>query len=99
MLECFELRTVIEPLAVRHSLPLATSKQLDRIEEIIDEFEGVRDLMLISQWNLRLHLAFYAPAGMSHLENMITRAHTIAQALYPYLHAAQRGADRNSGRA
>ncbi|MHA6688036.1 FCD domain-containing protein [Mesorhizobium sp. A556] len=36
-------------------------------------------MMLISQWNLGLHLAFYAPAGMSHLENMITRAHTIAQ--------------------
>ena len=79
MLECFELRTVLEPLAVRHSVPLATAKHLDRIEAIIDEFESVRDLMLISQWNLRLHLAFYAPAGMTHLENMITRAHTIAQ--------------------
>lgn len=79
MLECFELRTVLEPLAVRHSVPLATARHLDRVEAIIDEFEGVRDLMLISQWNLRLHLAFYAPAGMTHLENMITRAHTISQ--------------------
>ena len=79
MVECFELRTVLEPLAVRHSLPLATPKHLDRVERIIDDFEEVTDLMLISQWNLRLHLAFYAPAGMVHLENMITRAHTIAQ--------------------
>ena len=79
MLECFELRTVLEPLAVRHSLPLSTPKHLDRVEKIIDDFEEVTDLMLISQWNLRLHLAFYAPARMVHLDNMITRAHTIAQ--------------------
>ncbi len=79
MAEAFELRTVLEPLAVQHSLPAATPKQLDGIERIIDDFENVTDMMLISQWNLRLHLAFYAPAGMSHLENMITRAHTIAQ--------------------
>lgn len=79
MVECFELRAVLEPLAVQHSLQLSTPEHLDRVEAIINEFESVRDIMLISQWNLRLHLAFYAPAGMTHLENMITRAHTIAQ--------------------
>lgn len=79
MLECFELRAVLEPLAVRHSVPLATPQHLDSIEKIIDEFERVTDPLLTSQWNLTLHTALYAPAQMSHLENMITRAHTISQ--------------------
>ena len=79
MLECFELRIVLEPLAVRHSVLLATPADLDGVEQIIDEFERVTDPLLISQWNLTLHTALYAPAKMSHLESMITRAHTIAQ--------------------
>jgi DNA-binding GntR family transcriptional regulator len=95
MLECFELRTVLEPLAVRHSVPLATPAHLDAVERIIDEFELVRDPILISQWNLTLHIALYAPAQMSHLENMIVRAHTIAQR-YTHIYMRLRSAEIDS---
>lgn len=95
MRECFELRAVLEPLAVRHSVPLATREHLDAVERIIDEFELVDDPLLTSQWNLTLHIAFYAPAQMSHLENMITRAHTIAQR-YTYIHMRLRSAEIDS---
>lgn len=79
MLECFKVRRILEVFAVKESLPLATEAHLDRIETIIDDFEKVTDPMVTSQWNLRLHLAFYEPANMLHVEKMITRAHTIAQ--------------------
>jgi len=95
MNECFELRAVLEPLAVRHSVPLSTPEQLDAVERIIDEFEKVQDPLLSSQWNLSLHTALYAPAQMKHLENMITRAHTIAQR-YTHIYMQLRSAGIDS---
>ncbi|MNR93390.1 DNA-binding transcriptional regulator CsiR [compost metagenome] len=82
-------------MAVRHSVPLSTPEQLDAVERIIDEFEKVQDPLLSSQWNLSLHTALYAPAQMKHLENMITRAHTIAQR-YTHIYMQLRSAGIDS---
>ncbi|MET1416588.1 GntR family transcriptional regulator [Roseibium sp. HPY-6] len=78
MFESFKLRLHLEKFAVRESLPKATESDLDKVEALIDDFEKLTDVSVSSHWNLRLHLAFYAPAKMRHLERMITRAHTIA---------------------
>ncbi|MEM9631859.1 MAG: GntR family transcriptional regulator [Pseudomonadota bacterium] len=78
MIECFKLRQMLELFAVRESVPLSTPEHVARIEAIIDEFETVTDPMVSSHWNLKLHLALYAPTGMEHLQEMITRAHTVA---------------------
>ncbi|MEP1768330.1 MAG: GntR family transcriptional regulator [Sulfitobacter sp.] len=78
MMESFKLRLHLEKFAVRESLPKATQGDLDRVEALIDEFETLKDVSVSSHWNLKLHLAFYAPAKMRHLDRMIKRAHTIA---------------------
>ena len=88
MIECFKLRRMLETFAVRESVLLATDRDLERAETIINEFEKNADSALSAHWNLSVHLAFYKAARMSHLEHMITRAHTIAQR-YTYLHAIE----------
>lgn len=79
MIECFKIRRMLETFAVRESVLLASDHDMDQVESIINEFERCADLALSSHWNLSVHLAFYKPARMSHLEQMITRSHTIAQ--------------------
>lgn len=51
--------------------------------------------ILSSQWNLSLHTTLYAPAQMKHLENMIIRAHTIAQR-YTHIYMRLRSAGIDS---
>lgn len=78
MREAFKLRRMLELFAVRESVPLTTDRDCDEIEAIIQDFEKITDITVSSHWNLKLHLAFYAPARMEHLNRMIRCAHTIA---------------------
>lgn len=78
MFEAFKLRRMLELFAVRESVAVASAQACDHIEEIIEDFGRITDVTLSSHWNLKLHLAFYAPAQMAHLNKMIRRAHTIA---------------------
>ncbi|MGH1464795.1 MAG: GntR family transcriptional regulator [Cognatishimia sp.] len=94
MLEAFKLRRMLELFAVRESVPLATDADCDAIDQIIHDFELVTDVMVSSHWNLKLHLAFYAPAKMAHLNKMIRRAHTIAHRYtHIYMRAHQEAID------
>ncbi|WP_299949568.1 GntR family transcriptional regulator [uncultured Ruegeria sp.] len=95
MSESFKLRLMLEVFAVRESLPVATGAQLYEVEKIIDEYELVKDPMLTSYWNLKLHLALYEPAGMPHLCRMITRAHTVSQR-YTHLYMKLRGEENET---
>lgn len=79
MIECFKLRRMLETFAVGESVPITMEQDLDHVESLIDGFETTTDIMLSSHRNLTLHLAFYKAARMSHLEQMIIRAHTVAQ--------------------
>ncbi|MDO6727688.1 GntR family transcriptional regulator [Cognatishimia sp. 1_MG-2023] len=78
MLEAFKLRRMLELFAVRESVPLSTDAHCEEIDAIIRDFELITDVTVSSHWNLKFHLALYAPARMAHLNRMIKRAHTIA---------------------
>ena len=94
MTEAFKLRRMLELFAVRESVPLATNADLDHVDSIINDFERITDVTVSSHWNLKLHLAFYAPARMMHLEKMIRRAHTIAHRYtHIYMRAHQQTID------
>lgn len=87
MYESFKLRRMLELFAVRESVPKATDADHDAVDAIIDACEQITDVRVSSSWNLRLHLALYAPARMIHLEKMIRRAHTIS---HRYTHTYMR---------
>lgn len=91
MYEAFKLRRMLELFAVREAVPKATDADLDAVGEIIDGCEQITDVRVSSSWNLRLHLALYAPARMRHLEKMIRRAHTIS---HRYTHVYMRATEQ-----
>jgi len=67
VLEAAEMRAVLEPLALSHSLPRIGSADLEEAEEAIEADAAARDSLALEAANRRFHLALTSPCGMPRL--------------------------------
>jgi DNA-binding GntR family transcriptional regulator len=69
--EIFDLRAMLEVKALRASIPLLTSEQLQIAREACAAGDGVTDVVRYGELNVQLHRALYAGAGRPRLQAMI----------------------------
>ena len=76
--ELFELRAEIECDLLRRAIPLITDQQLERANEVLDEFEEALRAGEASRWgqpNWHFHAALYAPANRSFTMSVLQKLH------------------------
>lgn len=76
--ELFELRAEIESDLVRRAVPAMTAEQLERANEVLDEFEEALDAGEAGRWgplNWRFHGALYAPANRNFTMSVLQKLH------------------------
>ena len=83
--DAYETRIVLEPFALRLAMPDLTSRDTRRARALLQEMEHGVPLELLFSWNLRFHMALYAPCGRRHLLAFIEQAHAIS---HRYGHAS-----------
>ncbi|GGJ17040.1 GntR family transcriptional regulator [Neoroseomonas lacus] len=88
--DAYETRLVLEPLALRLAMPDLTSRDTRRARALLEEAEQGVPLELLFSWNLRFHMALYAPCGRRHLLAFIEQAHAISHR-YGYATLMARG--------
>ncbi|RIH82869.1 GntR family transcriptional regulator [Calidithermus roseus] len=73
--EIYEMRAVLEPLALRLAIPRLSKGQLGEAEDALDEAEQERDGRRLSELNWKFHAALYRPAGRPRLLSTIELLH------------------------
>src|SRR6185503_6980396 len=76
--ELFELRAEIECDLLRRAIPLITDQQLERANEMLDEFEEALRAGEAARWgqlNWHFHAALYAPANRSFTMSVLQKLH------------------------
>ena len=76
--ESFELRSVLEPLALRHAIPLLSASDFDAAQLVLLRQQRDRAVEHLQILNLRFHMALYRPCGRPHLLALIEQAHSIS---------------------
>jgi DNA-binding GntR family transcriptional regulator len=89
--DAYEARLVLEPLALRLAMPDLTSRDTRRARALLEEAERGLPLELLFSWNLRFHMALYAPCARRHILAFIEQAHAISHR-YGYATLMARGA-------
>ena len=69
--EISEMRAVLEPLALRLSIPLILDSQLQQCEQILDEMDRTPNVEPVYELHGRFHMGLYAPCGRKRLLNLI----------------------------
>lgn len=88
--DAYEARLVLEPLALRLAMPDLTSRDTRRARALLEEAEQGVSLEFLFSWNLRFHMALYAPCGRRHILAFIEQAHAISHR-YGYATLMARG--------
>ncbi|RYM36207.1 GntR family transcriptional regulator [Meiothermus sp. PNK-Is4] len=73
--EIYEMRAVLEPLALRLAIPRLGKGQLGQAEDALDEAEQERDGRRLSELNWKFHAALYRPADRPRLLSTIELLH------------------------
>ncbi|RIH76885.1 HTH-type transcriptional repressor RspR [Calidithermus terrae] len=73
--EIYEMRAVLEPLALRLAIPRLGKAQLGEAEDALDAAELERDGRRLSELNWRFHAALYRPAGRPRLLSTVETLH------------------------
>jgi DNA-binding GntR family transcriptional regulator len=76
--DAFEARLALEPLALRLAMPDLTSRDTLRARALLEEAGRGLTLEVLFSWNLRFHMALYAPCGRRHILAFIEQAHAIS---------------------
>lgn len=77
VVEITELRSILEPSALRKAFEMLGEEEFDRAEEVLEEIDREEDLG--SRWgelNWRFHATLFAPANRSRLLDVIKAQHT-----------------------
>lgn len=73
--EIYQMRSVLEPLALRLAIPKLSKGQLGQAEDALDEAEGESDGGRLSELNWAFHAALYQPADRPRLLSTIQNLH------------------------
>jgi DNA-binding GntR family transcriptional regulator len=73
--EIYEMRSVLEPLALRLAIPKLGKGQLGEAEDALDEAERESDGRRLSGLNWKFHAALYRPASRPRLLSTIEQLH------------------------
>lgn len=76
--ELFELRADIECDLLRRAIPRMTAEQLERANEVLDEFQEALNAGEASRWaplNWHFHAALYAPANRNLTMGVLQKLH------------------------
>ncbi|ONG59131.1 hypothetical protein BKE38_00180 [Pseudoroseomonas deserti] len=76
--DAWEARLALEPLALRLSIPDLTSRDTRLARAMLAEVEQGFAVEELFAWNLRFHMALYAPCGRRHILAFIEQAHAIS---------------------
>ena len=71
VIEISEMRAVLEPLALRLSIPRISDSQLQHCEQILDEMDRTPDLEPVYALHGQFHMGLYAACGRSRLLHLI----------------------------
>lgn len=75
--EITEIRVCLETMALRESIPLLNSEDLERAEEVLHAIDHEKDLVLRwSELNWRFHATLFAPANRPRLLALIKSEHS-----------------------
>jgi DNA-binding GntR family transcriptional regulator len=76
--ELFQLRADIECELLRRAVPVMTTEQLDRANDVLDEFEDALQAGEATRWgplNWHFHAALYAPANRNFTMGVLQKLH------------------------
>ena len=73
--EIGEIRSALEAVALRRAAPRATTRDLRRAQDVLDEARDEPDPARWSALNWEFHAALYAPAGRPQLLKLIQQMH------------------------
>lgn len=71
MRQCFAIRRILEPMAMRSAIAHLTVARLDELQELIDTMRTVSDTGAWLELNDRFHMALYQPSGNDRLRDII----------------------------
>lgn len=83
LLEYYEIREVLESLAMLHAIPNLTSDDARSLNELIDKMRRTQDTRRWLRMNDEFHLRMYARANRPHLSGLID---TLREASMPYIY-------------
>ena len=69
--EVSEMRAVLEPLALRHSIPRILDSELQDCERILDEMDRTPNVEPVYELHAQFHMGLYAACGRKRLLEMI----------------------------
>lgn len=87
--ECFEVRELLESLAISKAMPHVTPEVLDRLQSMVDEMKATVDRNRLVELNNGFHLALYELANKPRLLKLIAGLRD-ATAVYIHMLSAAR---------
>lgn len=85
--ESYEIREVLEQLAVAKAIPNLRDELLDELQSLVDEMRKVEDTRRWVELNDRFHMILYEPSGLPRLCHMIEQLRD-ASAAYIFMFVA-----------
>lgn len=95
MLECFEIRRVLEPLAAALAAQRISEEQLAELDELVSTMRSVDDAATWVELNDRFHMRLYAGSGNERLQEMIETLRKSSR-YYIHLYVANAHANRTA---
>lgn len=92
--ECFEIRELLEGLAISKAIPYLTPAMLDELQEIVEKMKKTEDDQRWVELNNQFHLGLYAAAGLPRLHAIISSLRDASDA-YLHMFAKARRASRS----
>ena len=87
--DIYEIRTLIEPLAIRAAIPRMTGSDLALLDDLISRMNTSTDPAALVDLNNRFHMALYRPSGRLHVLEVIHHLRVRVQHYIPFYDLAE----------
>lgn len=77
--DIFEMRMVLEPMALTSAFDKLTKSDIGAAEDILDRMEIIDDTLALAEANWSFHFVLYQPCKRDYLLSTLARLHTASQ--------------------